>query len=558
MLRAPIVSRFALLIGAAMALPQLLGCLDHPLKLVEYDKTQVEQTGIQLAVNKDVDILFVIDDSGSMAEEQALLAANFGAFIGVLEAPDVKANYRIGITTTDMGNPRCPSDTTTPSKGGLLLSSCRDRVDQGDFIYNGVNPPFDATFACTDVCSKTDAELMIRPTTTDLDENPKPRPWLESIEGVANIPDDVTALEAFQCFGPQGVAGCGQESPLESMYQALTRADVNGDPNYGFLREKAILSVVLLTDELDCSLNEAHKDIFISNKVFWNKPDDGKPPTSAVCFRAGVECEGDGDPSFESCYAENFDEAGNPGASDDDAVLYPVGRYTSFLQGIEDEKRKVAQDQEVLVAVIGGVPKGYAAGEAEISYSGVADQEFLDNFGLAPGCTLGEGTAVPPVRMKEFAEFFQVGDDRNLFSICQDNYSAALGSIADKIRDQIKPACMPQCVKDIDTTTPILDPECTLVEENPTTGDSVPILECVKEGAEWVPSGDDSVCYVALVDDSGETMTSDDDLSEYCSDLGYNLEFQIVRTSAAPAGSQITATCLLSELAAVDCPLFDG
>ncbi|HFE45740.1 MAG TPA: VWA domain-containing protein, partial [Nannocystis exedens] len=278
-----------------MALPQLLGCLEHPLKLVEYDKTQVDQTGIQLAVNKDVDILFVIDDSGSMAEEQALLAANFGAFIGVLEAPDVKANYRIGITTTDMGNPRCSSAKTTPSKGGLILSSCLDRVDQGDFVFDGVEPALDASFACTDTCSKTDAELTIRPTTTDFDEDAKPRPWLESIEGVANIPDDVSTLEAFQCFGPQGVAGCGFESHLESMYQALTRADVNGDANYGFLRDKAILSVVFLTDELDCSLNEAHKDIFMGNKVFWNSADDPLP-TSAACLRAGVECEGNGDP----------------------------------------------------------------------------------------------------------------------------------------------------------------------------------------------------------------------------------------------------------------------
>ncbi len=557
MLRAPIVSRFALLIGAALALPQLLGCLQHPLKLVEYDKTQIQQTGIQLAVNKDVDILFVIDDSASMGEEQALLAANFGAFIGVLEAPDVKANYRIGLTTTDMGNPRClPTSKTTPSNGGLILSSCRDRADQGDFVNDTLDPPVDATFACTDVCSKTDAELTIRPTTTDYDEDAKPRPWLENIEGVANIPDDVTTLEAFQCFGPQGVSGCGQESPLESMYQALTRADVNGDSNYGFLREKAILSVVFLTDELDCSLNEAHKNIFTpANKVFWNNPD---LPTSAVCLSAGVVCEGDGDPTYESCYAESFDEAGNPGASDDDAVLYPVGRYTGFLQGIEDQKRTSDLEQEVLVALIGGVPKGYAAGDAEISYSSVADQEFLNDFGLAPGCTLGEGTAVPPVRMKEFAESFQVGEDRNMFSICQNDYAAALGSIADKIRDQIKPACMPQCVKDTDTTTPILDPECSMVEENPTTGDSVPILECIKDGTEWVPAGDDSICYVALLDDTGETMSSDDDLSQYCQDLGYNLEFQIVREGAAPAGSQITATCVLSDLAEVDCPLFDN
>jgi hypothetical protein len=65
----------ALLLGA---------CLDHPLKPVVYDKTQTDETTVAIAINKDVDILFVIDNSGSMAEEQALLSKNFAAIIGVL------------------------------------------------------------------------------------------------------------------------------------------------------------------------------------------------------------------------------------------------------------------------------------------------------------------------------------------------------------------------------------------------------------------------------------------------------------------------------------------
>ena len=76
--------------------------------------------GLQLTVNKDVDILFVIDNSGSMGEEQAILANNFASFIEVLEAEDVEANYRIGITTTDNGNPWCPPGVTTPESGKLV------------------------------------------------------------------------------------------------------------------------------------------------------------------------------------------------------------------------------------------------------------------------------------------------------------------------------------------------------------------------------------------------------------------------------------------------------
>jgi hypothetical protein len=51
-----------------------------------------------------LDILFVVDDSMSMAEEQAALAANFDAFIQELESqlptlPDI----HIGVTTPDLG-----------------------------------------------------------------------------------------------------------------------------------------------------------------------------------------------------------------------------------------------------------------------------------------------------------------------------------------------------------------------------------------------------------------------------------------------------------------------
>ena len=551
MIASTLAPRLAVLAGAAIALPQLFACLAHPVKEVAYDKTGIGTKGVAIAVNKDVDILFVIDDSGSMAEEQALLAKNFGAFIGVLEAPDIRANYRIGITTTDSGNPRCSKADTTPPAGDLLLSSCLDRT--GDFLFNGTDPPTDATYACTDVCKKTGADLEILPTTTDRDPVAKPRPWLESLDGRTNLPEGVSTLEAFQCFGPQGVAGCGFESHLESMYRALAKADTPGEANYGFLRDSAILSVVILTDELDCSYNEAHKVIFTpDNKVFWNSPDD-PIPTSAVCMRAGVECIGDGDPAFEDCYAQDYDEAGNPGASAADAVLHPVSRYVDYLKGIEAAKQKEDGGQEVLVALIGGVPPGYEAG-GEIVYSGVGDPAFIDDFGVAPGCVLGDGKAAPPVRLREFAEAFQVGDERNMFSICQDDYTKALEAIAKRIRDQIKPACMPECVKDTDPETPLLDPECRIEESDPASGQATVIPRCVKAGGEWAPPADATICHVLLVDRDGTTADPSDDLSEACQDEGWNLEFKIVRTAPAPAGSTITASCVLSDNSRLDCP----
>jgi len=73
------------------------------------------------ALQRAVDILFVIDNSGSMGVEQGTLAANFPAFIDVLEAQQFGASYRIGITTTD-------------AQGTLRVSSCRERLFE--FVFD--------------------------------------------------------------------------------------------------------------------------------------------------------------------------------------------------------------------------------------------------------------------------------------------------------------------------------------------------------------------------------------------------------------------------------------
>src|SRR5690606_18273285 len=315
----------------------LTACLDHPLKPVDLEKGSVGDEKIQLTVNKDVDILFVIDNSGSMGEEQANLAANFGSFVGVLEAPDVEANYRIGVTTSDNGNQWCPAGVYTPEGGKLVLSSCKSRLN--DFISQQGDDVQD--LACNDICNLDTADLEISPTTTDVDPVAAPRPWLENIEGRKNIPDGTSTAEAFQCFGPQGVNGCGFESQLESMYLALARAQATSEASYGFLRSNAILAVVFVTDEADCSYNKDWSEIFDKdgNQVFWSDP-TLLTPTSAVCWNAGVQCSGD--PSgYESCEPVNKDVNGNITDVESDAVLHPMSRYVGLLAGIEAEKQQI-------------------------------------------------------------------------------------------------------------------------------------------------------------------------------------------------------------------------
>src|SRR5690606_28599906 len=120
------------------------------------------------------DVLLVIDNSGSMGEEQGNLAANFGPFIEELEKAG--ADFRIGITTTDLGGELCPDNG---AGGELVLSSCLDRPET--FLFKQ-DDQFDT--ACAAHCQYGDSELAIRPTAIERGGEAVARPWIESYSGV--------------------------------------------------------------------------------------------------------------------------------------------------------------------------------------------------------------------------------------------------------------------------------------------------------------------------------------------------------------------------------------
>ena len=536
----------------------LLGCGSTSLEPLETETGSETENQLQLTENKDIDVLFVIDNSGSMGQEQANLAANFGAFIEVLEANDVEANYRIGITTSDNGNPWCPPGTTSPEGGKLVLSSCRERL--GDFLFN--NGEIDVQdLACTDICSLDAAALEPLPSTTDQDPNPAPRPWLEKIEGHTNIPQGTSTVDAFRCFGPQGIKGCGFESQLESMFLALTRAQNSEEASYGFMRTSAILAIVFVTDEADCSYNKSWSEIFDTDggRVFWEDP-NADFPSSGVCWNAGVSCYGDPS-SYEDCVATNYDAFAAPDASDQDAVLQPLSRYYEFVDGLEFDKRQLNPDADVIVGLIGGVQP-----DGSLVYADVADSdpEFQLDFGIGPGCTgpMGEA-AVPPVRLREFTDTYT---SENLHSICAADYTGALERIADEIRTKIIPACYYRCAADTDPETPVLDAACEVEQNVPGVGErSVP--ECLREadgayavdpasGSYVMPDSEAEICFAVRTDTGDQTQDALDDIAAYCIDSGANLEFQLAYPAGvlAPEGASTLATCVTSDEPASDCP----
>lgn len=92
---------------AALALvlvPLLAGCPDRTIAGVPVEQGTVDVKDIPAVPRRDVDILFLIDDSLSMKEEQASLKANFSRFISVLETLEGGLpNIHIGVTTPNLG-----------------------------------------------------------------------------------------------------------------------------------------------------------------------------------------------------------------------------------------------------------------------------------------------------------------------------------------------------------------------------------------------------------------------------------------------------------------------
>lgn len=359
---------------------------------------------------QSVSILLVVDNSGSMGEEQAQLTSGITALTDTLDAANL--DWRIGVTTSDNGNPWCPAGTTTPEAGQLVMQSCRQRLN--DFLFSDTVDVQDV--ACLDVCSLS--EIDLQPSTTASDPSPALRPWLERTGGVTNVADPYQ--DVLRCMLPQGVNGCGFESQLESSYRSVARATDSNDEAHGFFEAGRLPVIVFLTDEADCSAQSEWSDIFAQDgsKVFWTDP-SAAFPTSAVCWNAGVTCTGN--PSgYDSCEPANKDINGNVGATDADAVLRSISEYNDRFG--------------LMGAIVFGIVGVDSNGEPAYADVSNTDPGFQDSFGIGPGCVgPGGATAVPPVRIRAVAEANAPAGERKLYSVCASDYGATFANIGQTI-----------------------------------------------------------------------------------------------------------------------------
>ncbi len=315
-----------------------------------------------------VDILFVVDNSGSMAGEQRQLGESFKAFSDLLT--QFNGRYRIALVTTGLSSPGCKLCSSTNTLGCINVDAAGNSdIENGQFQYrrghitwNGSIPEFDFQFDPTcRVVTGDNLSCFYDPTSDNSDGR-----------GTVLV----------------GTNGCGFERGLEAMKEALS-GDLLGGPNKDFLRSDSSLAVIIVSDEDDCG---AVGDV---NEL------DGK---DVYCYHAakGESSTGQYEP------------------------LPPVDNYYQFLLRLKNNQKPMVR----FAAIVGLTPPGkldpnattiqFDAGGSVIP----ACTTPCDN----PPCSDTLRTALPGTRYRDLVNAF--GTFGFIDTICQSDFSQTMEDIA--------------------------------------------------------------------------------------------------------------------------------
>lgn len=365
-----------------------------------------------------VDLLMVIDNSGSMCQEQRLLRENFDTFIASLV--DAEIDFHLGVTTTQMAadyplepvaEPGRLQSTPQPVPG--FDRSCHTAVDgNGQPIVDDFSPIRDAIGAAVE-CMETPDTSLTQVTNDEIrcamyadpqgcsidragcgggaaacepaDLFPDPSTYrdipkvLRSEDYEATGSVDIEALKMdFACMALVGTRGFGIEQGLAAAVEATSPSLTGGAveaadadtsaPNHGLLRSDSRFALMFVTDENDCS-------------------HDGTLATDSAC--GGDVCE----------YQ-------NSTAVDDSALVSPALLQEQLLSNLRESKGvSDLTAGDVLVASLHGASNRLMTDPPPESACGEPDYE-----GITPVCATSLGVAYSGDRYERFLRRFPDGN----------------------------------------------------------------------------------------------------------------------------------------------------
>lgn len=288
-----------------------------------------------------LDILLVLDNSGSMVGEQKALADSFSRFVGYLDEGEV--DYHIAVVTTGMESYGCPA--------------C-DPIEVSCINSTGENGRFQDRI-CFNQGTEDDPDYVCEP------------------DPACRVVDNGN-LSCFYHRGDNsgtvfvGVKGCGYERGLAAMRSAL-QGGLLDTYNQGFLREAARLAVIVVSDEEDCG---EVGDV-------WEQSADG----GNICYYAAKEVGPDGE---TTC----------PGDPEQRSYhLTPVGDYARFLLEVKDNQSRLVK----FAAIVGVEDASDPLGTA-IQYEWTGTRWEVANACTTPGCNGNYCYAKPGTRYIRLAD----------------------------------------------------------------------------------------------------------------------------------------------------------
>ena len=380
------------------------GGIQNPTGIIPTDHEDGGYTPFGSAADK-LDLLFIVDNSSSMREEQQALRREFPRMIRELVTGDHDADGKIDHQpVTDLHIGVVSSNMGADSE----LRGCEGLGDDGLLQHAG-NLARDSGLNC-------------------MTSYPGFLSYARGVQGI-----DVVASD-FGCIAALGTAGCGFEQHFESALKALWPASQpdltfwsdgsgpstgHGDrENAGFLRRGATgatLAVIAIADEDDCST--ADRSIF----QLEANPDAG---TSY-----------DTQPLNLRCYY-NHDKA------------FPLDRYLFGFRHLGSRR--------VVFAGIVGVPVDLVdpAARSKVDFSNASARDgFYDKVladprmqemlnpqsagkdgvlnDLNPACSGALGRAYPARRFVEMAKRF--GEDSLIQSICGASFNAPIDQVVERV-----------------------------------------------------------------------------------------------------------------------------
>lgn len=370
-----------------------------------------------------VDVLFMVDNSASMEQEQASLREQLPRFIQTLTTGDVQGDgvqdfppakdLHIGVVTSDLGLPGLESQG---------IDHCVGLGDRGE-LNNQASP-----------------ELAEQGLCSALSYNP---PFI-AYESGGNDDPTVVANDAA-CVTTVGLDGCGFEQPLESTLKALWPAndqDITfvtdtegfgmfgnagpGFPNGDFARRDSLLSIVMVTDEDDCS--SRRMDHFIP----------GASPN-------GLNTR---------CYYEGLKPA-------EETNLFQLQRYIELFKFL-----RPGREDLVMFSAIVGIPERLVSNDVldAVDFENDTERdafyedlliapELIDRIddkqtpdapeddNMVPSCDRGvEARAYPPRRIINVAK--GMGANGSVHSICTDDFTQPITAILDRMRRHLGEDCL--------------------------------------------------------------------------------------------------------------------